>query len=144
MKFLFKMVSISYGVYYMGKIITLLVKPLNCPPEVFLGKSFLNICSKFTRDWPCRSGISIKLLYWNRTSGWVFFCKFTAFFRNTNTAKHLWRAAFVLSQSKSFTWGWIHLTNMRSQLNVGIISHIRLGGSLLTTRVYVLGSFLSK
>ena len=32
-------------------------------PEVFLGKSVLKICSKFTREHPCRSVISIKLLY---------------------------------------------------------------------------------
>ena len=30
--------------------------------QVFLGKGFLKICSKFTGEHPCRSGISIKLL----------------------------------------------------------------------------------
>ena len=33
-------------------------------PGVFLGKGVLKICSKFTREHPCRSVISIKLL-WN-------------------------------------------------------------------------------
>ena len=32
------------------------------PPEVFLGKGVLKICSKFTGEHPCRSVISIKLL----------------------------------------------------------------------------------
>ena len=32
-------------------------------PEVFLGKGVLKICSKFTGEDPCRSAISIKLLY---------------------------------------------------------------------------------
>ena len=32
------------------------------PPEVFLGKDVLKICSKFTGDHSCRSMISIKLL----------------------------------------------------------------------------------
>ena len=32
------------------------------PPEVFLGKSVLEICSKFTGEHPCRSAISTKLL----------------------------------------------------------------------------------
>ena len=32
------------------------------PPEVFLGKSFLKICSKFTGELSCRSATSIKLL----------------------------------------------------------------------------------
>ena len=32
-------------------------------PEVFLGKSVLKICSKSTGECPCRSAISIKLLY---------------------------------------------------------------------------------
>ena len=31
------------------------------PPEVFLGKCVLKICSKFTGEHPCRSVISIKL-----------------------------------------------------------------------------------
>ena len=31
------------------------------PPEVFLGKGVLKICSKFTGEHPCRSVISIKL-----------------------------------------------------------------------------------
>ena len=34
------------------------------PPEVFLGKGVLKICSKFTGAHPCRSAISITLL-WN-------------------------------------------------------------------------------
>ena len=32
------------------------------PPEMFLGKGVLKICSKFTGEHPCRSVISIKLL----------------------------------------------------------------------------------
>ena len=31
--------------------------------EVFVGKGVLKICSKFTGEHPCRSAISIKLLY---------------------------------------------------------------------------------
>ena len=33
----------------------------NSHPEVFLGKGVLKICSKFTREHPCRSVMSIKL-----------------------------------------------------------------------------------
>ena len=33
------------------------------PPEVLLGKSFLEMCSKFTGEHPCWSVISIKLLF---------------------------------------------------------------------------------
>ena len=32
------------------------------PPELFLGKGVLKICSKFTGEYPCRSVISVKLL----------------------------------------------------------------------------------
>ena len=35
---------------------------ISSPPEVFLGKGVLEKCSKFTREHPCRSAISIKLL----------------------------------------------------------------------------------
>ena len=31
--------------------------------EMFLGKGVLKICSEFTGEYPCRSAISIKLLY---------------------------------------------------------------------------------
>ena len=50
----------------------------NSPPEVFLGKDVLKVCSKFTREQPCRRMISIKLqstfLYehlWKAASEWV-------------------------------------------------------------------------
>ena len=33
------------------------------PPEVFLAKGVLKICSKFTREHPCQNAISIKLFY---------------------------------------------------------------------------------
>ena len=36
---------------------------LNNHTEVFLGKGILKICSKFTGKYPCRSAISIKLLW---------------------------------------------------------------------------------
>ena len=52
-------------------------------PEVFLRNDVLKLCSKFTGERPCRSAISIKFL-WNRTSAWVFSCKFAAYFQ-----KHL-------------------------------------------------------
>ena len=55
-------------------------------PEVFLRKSVLKICNKFTGEHPGRSVISIKLLlqlYWNHTSAWMFFCKFATYFQNT-------------------------------------------------------------
>ena len=49
-------------------------KNRSSPPEVFLLKGVLKICSKFTGEHPCRKVISIKLLcnlfaiYWNHTS----------------------------------------------------------------------------
>ena len=41
----------------------LLTKYRNSHPEVFLGKGVLKICSKCTGEHPCRSAISIKLLW---------------------------------------------------------------------------------
>ena len=52
-------------------------------PEVFCWKGVLKISSKFTGEHPRRSAISIKQLYWNRTSAWMFSCKFAAYFQNT-------------------------------------------------------------
>ena len=34
-----------------------------------------------------------KQLYLNRTSAWVFSCKFAAYFQNTFSMEHLWVAA---------------------------------------------------
>ena len=42
------------------------------PPEVFLGKAFLKMCSRFTGEHPCRSAPLLKWLYWNHTLTWVF------------------------------------------------------------------------
>ena len=39
-------------------------------------------------------------LYWNRTSAWVFSCKFAEYFQNTFFKEHLWVAA-----SESFYMG---------------------------------------
>ena len=46
-----------------------------------------------------------KQLYWNRTSAWVFSCKFAAYFQNTFLFEHLWRAA-------SFQYFFLSLTNV--------------------------------
>ena len=40
-------------------------------------------------------------LYWNCTSAWVFYYKFAAYFQNTFSEDHLWRAASVFSNLKS-------------------------------------------
>ena len=45
-----------------GKIRVREIRIRGSHPEVFLGKSVLKICSKFTGEHPCRSVISIKLL----------------------------------------------------------------------------------
>ena len=51
-----------------------IVHTRSSPPEVILGKCVLEICSKFTREHPCRSVISIL-----RSSAWVLSCKFAAY-----------------------------------------------------------------
>ena len=76
-------------------------------PDVFLGKGVLKICSRFTGEHPCRSVISIKLLwnkvakqlYWNHTAAWVFSCKFAAYFQITFSLEHLWMAASEKNES---------------------------------------------
>ena len=63
-------------------------------------QSVLKICSKFTGEHPCRKiyrrtpmpkcdfNKAAKQLYWNRTSAWVFSCKFAACFPK-NTSERL-------------------------------------------------------
>ena len=45
------------------------------PAEVFLRKGVLKICSKFTREHPCRSVISVKLLVRSKRSSATGFAK---------------------------------------------------------------------
>ena len=49
-------------------------------PEVFLRKGVLKLCSKFTGEHPCRSAISIKLLYYPANLLHIFR---TPFLKNT-------------------------------------------------------------
>ena len=62
---------------------------------MFLGKVVLKIFGNFTRTIipKCYFSKVAKQLYWNRTSAWVFSCKFDAYFQNTFSAEHLWVAA---------------------------------------------------
>ena len=53
------------------------------PPEVFLEKGVLEICTKFIEEHLCRNVISIKLLFnLDHTSAWAFY-KFAAYLQNT-------------------------------------------------------------
>ena len=77
------------------------------PPEVFLGKCVLKICSKYAWEHPCRSMISVKLL-----------CNFTEItllhgcssvnllhiFQNTFSQEHRWRAAFAVISDLFGVW----------------------------------------
>ena len=67
------------------------------PPEVFLGKSVLKICSKFTREHPYRSVISVKL-----QSSFIkitlWHGKFAADFKNTSGRLLLHLLRFVSNQ----------------------------------------------
>ena len=90
---------LSRSMAWIGLIAEPVVRSIKCkssPPEVFLGKGVLRICSKFTGVDLCQSVISIKLqsnFNWNSSSVWKFSCKFAAHFHNTFPLEHLWRAA---------------------------------------------------
>ena len=48
--------------------------------------------------------------YWNRTSAWLFSCKFAAYFQNTFSQEHLWTAASYSSywteENVRIMFGW--------------------------------------
>ena len=56
----------------------------------------------------CNFNKVAKQLYWNRTSAWVFSCKFDAYFQNTFSQEHLWVAA---SETMNFL-PWIKPTSV--------------------------------
>ena len=54
---------------------TVIVNMVNrsSPPEAFLGKNFLKLCSKIRVEHSCPNVMwSAKQLYWNHTLAWVF------------------------------------------------------------------------
>ena len=51
----------------------------------------------------CDFNVVANQLYWNHTSAWVFSCKLPAYFQNTFSWEHLWRAASaIFNCMKSF------------------------------------------
>ena len=65
--------------------------------QVFLEKSVLKICTKFTGEHSCRSAISVNL---------VFSCKFAEYFQNTFSTEHLWMATSWFRDSGWFLVGF--------------------------------------
>ena len=56
-------------------------KSRDSPPVLFSGKSVLKICSKFTREHPCRSVVSIATLLKSLFAIRVFFVNLQHIFR---------------------------------------------------------------
>ena len=99
----------------------------NCrssPPEVFLGKDVLKICSKFTGEHPCRSVISIKLL-----------CNFIEIALRHGCSPvnllHTFRTPFYKN-----TYGGLLLLVERNKLNVVIKIHQRRISAVHQNRIY--------
>ena len=84
-------------------------------PEDFYEKGVLKICSKFTREPPCRNVISIKLFCNLLKSTWLFSCKLL----------HIFTTSFTKNTS-----GWLllilHIIDSNSGLMVFAKSHIPL------------------
>ena len=77
-------------------------------PEVFLRKGFLKICSKFTREHPCRRTISIKLLCNFIEIALRHGCSPVNLLQNTFSNEHLWVAASV---SGTYLQQWCKINN---------------------------------
>ena len=76
---------------------------------------------------------------WNRTSIWVFSCKFAAYFQNTFSIKHLWRAAS--GSSKSGCINPFHSTGFRSRpsqmfFKIGVLKGLQLNEKETYTQVF--------
>ena len=84
-----------------------LLQFINCrsssPPEVFLGKGFYRRTQKNMQIYrrtptPKYDFTKVALqLYWNPTLAYVFSCTIAAYFQNTLSQKHIWRAASAVS-----------------------------------------------
>ena len=72
-------------------------------PEVFLRKGVLKIYSKFTREHPCRSVISIKLLWatdFRNTYGWMLLYLHISWKKLINKEAFIWKINVMLWTSK--------------------------------------------
>ena len=72
---------------------------------------FYKMYLKWVQKQPSRGAFKkscsekVEQLYWNRTSAWVFSCKFAAYFQNTFSKEQVWTAAFMSKYSeKSSLW----------------------------------------
>ena len=71
------------------------------PPRGVPWKRFSENMQQIYRRTPlpkCDFKKVAKQLYWNRTSAWVFSCKFVAYFQNIFFQEHLWTAASETSR----------------------------------------------
>ena len=70
------------------------------PAEVFLRKGVLKICSKFTREHPCRSVISVKLLVRSKRSSATGFAK-KINSKRKSLAINVWTSSNGISHKKA-------------------------------------------
>ena len=77
------------------------------PSELFLGKGVLETYTKFTREHPCSTVISIKSLCNFIKFALLHSCKFAAYFQNTFLWERLWRVASAFAIS---SYHWIDFT----------------------------------
>ena len=88
---------------------------ISTPPQVFLGKYVLKICSKFTEKHPCRSAISIKLL-WNFIG--------IAFRHWCVNLLHTFRTTFIRTPMQSCFSNWLSVDQREQQrLNVIVFKY---------------------
>ena len=88
------------------------------PPEVFLRKGVLKICSKFTGEHPCRSVISIKFQSNFIKIALRFSCKIAACFQKTFSSENIWWAASDYSLPLDVT-SQLEKTQKRKQVFTG-------------------------
>ena len=69
-------------------------QPSTCVPIKRCSENIAQIYRR-TQMSKCDFNKVLKQLYWNHTSAWVFSCKFAAYFQNTFSLEHFWRAASV-------------------------------------------------
>ena len=98
------------------------------PPEVFLQKGVLKICSKFTGEHPCQSAISTKLLcnfikiaLWHGCSP----ANLLHLFCRIPFPKNTWRAAPVVCLHQNLKIDWKNLSkkslnNVKSKIKFGL------------------------
>ena len=100
---------------FLNIVISVVIRNQKQPSRAVLGKRCSENMQQIYRRTPmpkCDFNKVALQVYCNRTSAWVFSCKFAAYFQNTFLRKHLWMAASEKWKDISYSLHFLSSKNL--------------------------------